>query len=76
MRVKARVFCEAFPCKDVDHEGYVVPGIDIRPSDISIVMISEASPPTLGTTTTLEVVRYSRKLPFTHSRTRARGSHP
>ena len=45
MRMKAKVFCEAFPCRDVDHEGYVVPTIDIEPSDISIVMTSEACPP-------------------------------
>jgi uracil-DNA glycosylase len=44
MRIKAKVSCEAFPCKDVDHGGYVVPGVDVNPSDISILMISEASP--------------------------------
>jgi uracil-DNA glycosylase len=45
VRVKARVFCEAFPCKDVDHAGYAVPALDIKPSSVSIVMISEACPP-------------------------------
>jgi len=44
MRVKTKVSCETFPCKDVDHSGYIVPGIDVNPSNISILMISEASP--------------------------------
>ena len=44
MRVSKRVGCEDFPCGDVKHECYVVPGVDLRPEDISIVMISEAAP--------------------------------
>jgi len=45
MRVSECVGCQDFPCTDVRHDCYVVPAIDIRPSEISIVMISEAAPP-------------------------------
>jgi len=45
MRVSERVACADFPCTDVRHDCYVVPGIDIRPADVSIVLISEAAPP-------------------------------
>jgi uracil-DNA glycosylase len=44
MRVKAKISCGAFPCKDVDHARFVVPGIDVNPARISILMISEAAP--------------------------------
>jgi len=44
MRVKTKVSCDTFPCKDVDHQGFIVPGIDVTPRDISVLMISEASP--------------------------------
>ena len=38
------VGCQKFPCDDVQHDYYVVPDIDIKPDDISIIMISEAAP--------------------------------
>jgi hypothetical protein len=44
MRVNERVACEKFPCQDVRHECYVLPDIDLRPEDISVVLISEAAP--------------------------------
>jgi len=44
MRVSECVGCEAFPCADVKHECYLVPDIDLKPENISIVMISEAVP--------------------------------
>ena len=44
MRVSDCVRCVDFPCADVRHENYVVPGIDLRPADVSIVMVSEAAP--------------------------------
>jgi uracil-DNA glycosylase len=44
MRVCEFVRCEGFPCTDVRHEGYVIPYIDVEPSEISMVMISEAAP--------------------------------
>ncbi len=44
MRVCQSVKCDQFPCADVRHECYVVPGIDVPPDKISIVLISEAAP--------------------------------
>jgi uracil-DNA glycosylase len=38
------VKCEKFPCKDVKHEKYTVPSIEISPRNVSIIMISEAAP--------------------------------
>jgi uracil-DNA glycosylase len=43
MRVSARVKCDRFPCGDVRHECCIVPSIDVRAEEISIVMISEAA---------------------------------
>lgn len=44
MRVSECVGCESFPCTGVRHDSYIVPEIDVRPEDISVVMISEAAP--------------------------------
>ena len=44
MQISNHVKCEAFPCSDVRHEYYVVPGVDVKPEGISIVLISEAAP--------------------------------
>ena len=44
MRVSQCVACEKFPCADVRHECFIIPGIDVKPDEISIVMISEAAP--------------------------------
>lgn len=44
MRVNECVRCEAFPCGDVRHERYIVPHIDLKPENVSIIMISEAAP--------------------------------
>jgi uracil-DNA glycosylase len=44
MRVKEHIPCKTFPCTDVRHECYLVPDPDLNPSDISIVLISEAAP--------------------------------
>jgi uracil-DNA glycosylase len=44
MRVSECIGCEAFPCRDVKHECYVVPDIDLKPEDVTIMMISEAAP--------------------------------
>ncbi len=48
MKVSRSVKCKALPCTDVDHAGYRVPGIEIQPEDVSIVLISEAAPPRPG----------------------------
>ena len=45
MRVSDCVQCESFPCVDVKHEGYRVPGVELDPASISLVLISEAAAP-------------------------------
>jgi len=44
MRVSDCVGCAKFPCTDVKHECYVVPKVDVKPREVSIVLISEAAP--------------------------------
>jgi uracil-DNA glycosylase len=46
MRASDFVRCQGFPCSDVRHESYVVPDAEVKPEDISIVLISEAAPAT------------------------------
>ena len=36
--------CERFPCADVRHECFVVPNIDLKPNNVSVVMVAEAAP--------------------------------
>ncbi len=48
MRVNNRISCTAWPCKDVNHTCCQVPQVDIKPADISIVLIAEAAPPDPG----------------------------
>jgi uracil-DNA glycosylase len=48
MKVNRSVKCKALACADVDHALYRVPGIEIRPEAVSIVLISEAAPPRPG----------------------------
>jgi uracil-DNA glycosylase len=48
MRVSDCVGCKEFPCVDVKHERYIVPEVEVRPKDTSIVMISEAAPENPG----------------------------
>ena len=44
MRVSKHVECTEFPCADVRHECYVIPDIEMKPDDVSIILISEAAP--------------------------------
>lgn len=44
MNTQTFVKCIGFPCQDVNHAGYCVPGIELDPGKISIFMISEAAP--------------------------------
>ncbi len=44
MRVNEFVKCEQFPCADVRHNCYIIPDVDVKPDNISMVMISEAAP--------------------------------
>jgi uracil-DNA glycosylase len=48
MRVSECVGCKDFPCVGVDHDCYIVPGVDVEPGSVSIVMISEAAPADAG----------------------------
>jgi uracil-DNA glycosylase len=42
MRVNECVACKDFPCTDVLHQSYSVPGVEVNPEKISIILISEA----------------------------------
>jgi hypothetical protein len=44
MRVSDCVFCDSFPCQDVNHEVHCIPGIDLKPEAITMMMISETPP--------------------------------
>lgn len=44
MRVNKLIGCREFPCADVSRECCSIPGVDVTPGDISIIMISEAAP--------------------------------
>lgn len=40
--------CVHFPCQDVRHENYITPKVKFNPGIVSVILISEASPPDLG----------------------------
>jgi hypothetical protein len=44
MRVSECLHCRLFPCSDVKHDGYVVPGVNLKPEAVSLVMVSESAP--------------------------------
>ena len=44
MRVSDCIGCENFPCGDVRHDCYVVPDVEVKPNQVSLMMISEAAP--------------------------------
>jgi uracil-DNA glycosylase len=46
MSINACVTCPAFPCADVRHDAYRVPGIELDPASVRIVLISECAAPT------------------------------
>jgi len=48
MRIVEHVICRDFPCQDVRHECYIVPDVDLKPEDISVVLISESAPADLS----------------------------
>jgi uracil-DNA glycosylase len=48
MQVNTSVQCIDFPCQDVNHNSYIVPGVEIDPAAVSIILISEAAPPELS----------------------------
>lgn len=47
MQVSRRIECKKFPCADVRHESFSIPKIQIKPANVSIVLISEAAPANL-----------------------------
>ena len=44
MKIDAEVKCVDFPCLDTSRASYLVPGMEIDPSAVSILLISEAAP--------------------------------
>lgn len=48
MRISQRIQCDHLSCPDVNHDGYVVPKIEVKPAEVSIVLISEAAPVEAG----------------------------
>jgi uracil-DNA glycosylase len=44
MRVSQCVGCRRFRCLDVKHDRYVVPGVNLKPEVVSIVLVSESAP--------------------------------
>jgi uracil-DNA glycosylase len=44
MRASQCLTCTALACADVDRRSFVVPGVDVPPEAVSIVMVSEAAP--------------------------------
>jgi hypothetical protein len=44
MKIRDCIACETFACQDVRHECYVVPGIEINPGRVSVLLISESAP--------------------------------
>ena len=44
MNISNKVECQDFPCSDVNRECYTIPNINLEPTQIKILMISEAPP--------------------------------
>ena len=44
MLINAHLACNDFPCSDVAHAGHNIPRIDLDPSAVRIVLISECAP--------------------------------
>ena len=44
MRVSRCVGCKEFPCTDVRHESYLVPEVNVEPSQVRVAMVAEAAP--------------------------------
>jgi hypothetical protein len=44
MKVSDSVFCQDYPCLDVEKAQYMVPHISVEPKKIQMVLISEATP--------------------------------
>jgi hypothetical protein len=44
MKVSDSVFCQDYPCKDVEKAQYMVPHIEVVPEKIQMILISETTP--------------------------------
>jgi uracil-DNA glycosylase len=44
MRASDFIGCPDYPCASVRHECYAIPGVDLPPEQVSVVLISEAAP--------------------------------
>jgi uracil-DNA glycosylase len=44
MKINRAIQCKDFPCLDTRRESYLVPGVDVDPAKVSILLISEAAP--------------------------------
>ena len=44
MQINQLIKCGTFPCADVNHASYTLPGIEINPEDVSVILISESAP--------------------------------
>ena len=44
MRVSDCIVCDSFPCQDVNHGVHIIPGMDLTPEGITMMMISETPP--------------------------------
>jgi uracil-DNA glycosylase len=45
MRPSEHIQCVDFPCEDTNRARYTVPGVDLDPSKVRILMVAEAPPP-------------------------------
>lgn len=45
MRPSEHIQCVDFPCQDIDTTRYTVPGVDLDPARVRILMVAEAPPP-------------------------------
>ena len=43
MRVSECIACRDFPCADMLHQSYSVPGVEVNPEEISIILNSESA---------------------------------
>ena len=44
MNVNEQIACQAFPCQDIKVDQYVIPDIELDPTKVSMLLISEAAP--------------------------------
>lgn len=86
MRVSDHVCCDGLPCGDVHHGRHAIPGLDVDPATVTIVLVSEATAADpadgneapgdpLFARTTVEAVRDAGREVATLAEVRALGVH-